>query len=223
VIRVLVVDDQDLVRDGIRAVLEPCPDLVVVGEAGDGAAALRMAAELAPDVVLLDIRMPGMDGLEATGRLLALPRPPRVLVVTTFDLDEYVVQALRSGASGFLLKDVQRDRLVDAVRAVAAGETLLAPSVTRRLVEAYVARPRARRTPSPLAVLSPRERDVLRLVSQGNSNAEIAATLYLGETTVKSYVSSALMKLGLRDRVHAVIFAYESGLIDELVGEAQPR
>lgn len=213
-IRVLVVDDQDLVRDGIRAVVEACPDMTVVGEAREGAEALRLAADLTPDVVLLDIRMPGMDGLDATRHLARLHRPPRVLVLTTFDLDEYVFHALRNGASGFLLKDVHRDRLAEAVRAVAAGETLLAPTVTRRLIEHYVTDVAPGPAPIALTTLSPRERDVLRLISRGQSNAEIATALFLGETTVKSYVSNLLNKLGLRDRVHAVIYAYESGFTE---------
>ena len=211
--RVLVVDDQELVRDGIRAVLDAAPGMTVVGEAGEGHEALRKAAQLRPDVVLLDIRMPGMDGLEATRHLAGLRDPPKVLVLTTFDVDEYVYAALRDGASGFLLKDVPGDRLVEAVRAVAAGETLLAPTVTRRLVEHYVREAPAGPPPASLNRLSPRERDVLRLMAKGQSNAEIAAALFLGETTVKSYASSLLMKLGLRDRVHAVIYAYESGFV----------
>ena len=210
-IRVLVVDDQDLVRDGIRAVVEACPDMTTVGEAREGGEALHLAAELTPDVVLLDIRMPGMDGLEATKLLIGLDRPPRVVILTTFDLDEYVFHALRNGASAFLLKDVHRDRLAEAIRAVAAGESLLAPTVTRRLIERYVKDVPAGPAPPALTTLTPRERDVLRLISRGQSNAEIAATLFLGETTVKSYVSNLLNKLGLRDRVHAVIYAYESG------------
>lgn len=210
-IRTLIVDDQDLVRDGIRAVLEATPDIAVVGEARDGAEAVRLARSLGPQVVLLDIRMPGMDGLEATEHLVALDDPPRVLVLTTFDLDEYVFRALRAGASGFLLKDVHRDRLVDAVRAVAAGESLLASAVTRRLIEHYVATAPPSPAASALRLLTPREAEVLRLIARGQSNAEIAATLFLGESTVKSYVSNLLAKLGLRDRVHAVVFAYESG------------
>jgi DNA-binding NarL/FixJ family response regulator len=211
VIRTLIVDDQDLVRDGIRAVLEAAPDIEVVGEARDGAEAVRLACSLGPELVLLDIRMPGMDGLEATEHLVALDDPPRVLVLTTFDLDEYVFRALRAGASAFLLKDVHRDRLVDAVRAVAAGESLLAPAVTRRLIEHYVATVPSPSASSALPMLTPREGEVLRLIAHGQSNAEIAATLFLGESTVKSYVSNLLTKLGLRDRVQAVVFAYETG------------
>jgi DNA-binding NarL/FixJ family response regulator len=170
-----------------------------------------MARSVRPEVVLLDIRMPGMDGLEATEHLVALDDPPRVLVLTTFDQDEYVFRALRAGASGFLLKDVHRDRLVGAVLAVAAGESLLAPSVTRRLIEYYVTTAPDAPALSTLRLLTPREAEVLRLIARGQSNAEIAAMLFLGESTVKSYVSNLLSKLGLRDRVHAVVFAYETG------------
>jgi DNA-binding NarL/FixJ family response regulator len=222
-IRALIVDDQDLVRDGIRAVLEAAPDIAVVGEAGDGAEAVRLARSLRPELVLLDIRMPGMDGLEATEHLIALDDPPRVLVLTTFDQDEYVFRALRAGASGFLLKDVHRDQLVDAIRAVAAGECLLAPSVTRQLIEYYVATAPSRAAQSALRMLTPREADVLQLIARGQSNAEIAATLFLGESTVKSYVSNLLSKLGLRDRVHAVVFAYESGFARRGGGQPAPR
>lgn len=210
-IRTLIVDDQELVRDGIGAVLEAASGITVVGEAEDGAEAVRMARSLRPELVLLDIRMPGMDGLQATEHLVALDDPPRVLVLTTFDLDEYVFRALRAGASAFLLKDVHRDRLIDAVHAVAAGESLLAPSVTRRLIEHYVATGPARPAHPGLSMLTPREAEVLKLIAGGQSNAEIAETLFLGESTIKSYVSNLLSKLGLRDRVHAVVFAYETG------------
>jgi DNA-binding NarL/FixJ family response regulator len=219
-IRTLIVDDQDLVRDGIRAVLEAAPGITVVGEAADGAEAVRLARSLHPEVVLLDIRMPGTDGLQATEQLVTLDDPPRVLILTTFDLDEYVFRALRAGASAFLLKDVHRDRLVAAVRAVATGESLLAPSVTRRLVEYYVATGPSRPTHPALSMLTPREAQVLRLIATGQSNAEIAETLFLGESTVKSYVGNLLGKLGLRDRVHAVVFAYETGFARR--GTSQP-
>ena len=209
--KILIVDDESLARERLVALLRDCGNAEIAGEAGDGRAALEAAARLYPDVVLLDIRMPGMDGLEATKLLIGLDRPPRVVILTTFDLDEYVFHALRNGASAFLLKDVHRDRLAEAIRAVAAGESLLAPTVTRRLIERYVNDVPAGPAPPALTTLTPRERDVLRLISRGQSNAEIAATLFLGETTVKSYVSNLLNKLGLRDRVHAVIYAYESG------------
>jgi DNA-binding NarL/FixJ family response regulator len=220
VIRTLIVDDQELVRDGIRAVLEAASGITVVGEAADGAEAVRLARSLRPELVLLDIRMPGMDGLQATEHLVALDDPPRVLVLTTFDLDEYVFRALRAGASAFLLKDVHRDRLIDAVHAVAAGESLLAPSVTRRLIQYYVATGPARPSHPGLSMLTPREAEVLKLIAGGQSNAEIAETLFLGESTVKSYVSNLLSKLGLRDRVHAVVFAYETGFARK--GSSQP-
>ena len=222
-IRVLVVDDQPLVRAGLGVILDAQPDLAVVGEAGDGLAAVDAAARLHPDVVLMDVRMPVLDGLEATRRILAGPGGCRVMILTTFDTDEYVFEALRAGASGFLLKDAPREELVNAVRVVAAGEALLAPSVTRRLIGEF-----ARRRPPPgagqsvqatqagpgaLASLTPREREVVELLARGMSNAEMAATLYVGEATVKSHVAHVLMKLGIRDRVQAVIFAYENGLV----------
>jgi DNA-binding NarL/FixJ family response regulator len=222
-IRTLIVDDQDLIRDGLRAVLEAASGFAVVGEAADGAEAVRLARSLRPEVVLLDIRMPGMDGLEATAQLVALDDPSRILVLTTFDLDEYVFRALRAGASGFLLKDVHRDRLVEAVHAVAAGESLLAPSVTRRLIESYVATAPGRPTHSALRMLTPREAEILQLIARGQSNAEIAATMFLGESLVKSYVSNLLTKIGLRDRVHAVVFVYETGFTTRGGSQPPPR
>lgn len=215
VIRVLVVDDQALVRGGFRLILDLQPDMEVVGEARDGREALAMARELRPDVVLMDVRMPGMDGLEATRQLLSVGEGPRVLMLTTFDLDEYVYEALRAGASGFLLKDVRPEQLTDAVRVVADGETLLAPAITQRLVQVYVKRPRPGATrPDGLETLTERELAVLRLLARGRSNAEIAATLYLSETTVKTHVTHVFGKLGLRDRAQAVVVAYESGLVE---------
>jgi DNA-binding NarL/FixJ family response regulator len=215
-VRVLIVDDQAVVRAGFRTILSAEPDLAVVGEAGDGREAIRAAASLSPDVVLMDVRMPGMDGLEATRQLNspAFLHPPRVLVLTTFDLDEYVFAALRAGACGFLLKDALPDEIVAAVRAVAAGDGLLAPAVTRRLIEEFVracpASPRAR---AELDRLTPREAEVLELAATGLSNAEIADVLVLGESTVKTHMNSVLRKLRLRDRVQATIFAYDAGLV----------
>jgi DNA-binding NarL/FixJ family response regulator len=213
-IRVVVADDQALVRGGFRLILQTQPDIEVVGEAADGREAVAQAREQRPDVVLMDIRMPGMDGLEATRRLMTTQNPPRVLMLTTFDLDEYVYDALRAGASGFLLKDVRPEQLADAVRAVATGDTLLAPAITRRLVEQYLRRPPpGARTPLGLGELTDRELDVLRLVARGRSNQQIAATLFLGESTVKTHLTHLFAKLGLRDRAQAVVLAYESGLI----------
>ena len=214
-IRVLVADDQPVVRAGFQTILEAQPDIVVVGEAADGREAVERARRTKPDVVLMDVRMPNLDGLQAT-RLLAgpdVPDPVRVLVLTTFDLDDYVYEALRAGASGFLLKDVRRDELVSAVRVVAAGDALLAPSVTRRLIREFARRPAPNASQTVMQSLTPRERDVFDLVARGLSNAEIAARLYLGEATVKSHVTHILIKLGLRDRIQAVIHAYETGLI----------
>jgi DNA-binding NarL/FixJ family response regulator len=214
-LRVLIADDQDLFRGGFGMILEAQSDLTVVGEAPDGAAAVALAAELRPDVVLMDIRMPGMGGVEATERICATTSA-KVLVLTMFDLDEYVYDALRAGASGFLLKDIRRDELVQAVRVVAAGDCLLAPSVTRRLVEGLVRRPThpvSLRLATRLKELTGREAETLRLLARGLSNAEIAAGLVVSEHTVKTHVSSILTKLDLRDRVQAVVFAYESGLV----------
>jgi DNA-binding NarL/FixJ family response regulator len=214
-IRVLLVDDQPLLRTGFRLILQSEPDIEVVGEAADGEVALAQVRALRPDVVLMDIRMPRMDGVEATRRLRELGSPPQVLVLTTFDLDEYVVESLRAGASGFLLKDVPADDLVDAVRVVHRGDAVVAPQVTRRLLDRFARHlPAATTTtPSPLPQLTEREHQVLLLVARGLSNAEIAAALVLSETTVKTHVSNVLMKLGLRDRVQAVVLAYERGLV----------
>ena len=214
-IKVLIADDQALVRTGFRKILESEPDLEVIGEAADGGEAVEAALLLRPDVVLMDIRMPRLDGLEATRRLAG---KTRVLVLTTFDVNEYVYEALRAGASGFLLKDAPADQLVTAIRVVAAGEALLAPSITRRLIEEFARRPPSNVRPAELEVLSPRELDVLRLVARGLSNAEIASELYVGDATVKTHVSRILQKLNLRDRVQAVVLAYESGLLQP--GEA---
>jgi DNA-binding NarL/FixJ family response regulator len=224
-IRVLVVDDQELVRSGFCVILDAAEGITVVGEAANGEAAVSQVAAHGPDVVLMDIRMPGMDGLEATrlitsGAPAARPAgsgpatPPKVVMLTTFDLDEYVYEALRAGASGFLLKDSPRHDLIAAVRAAAAGDALLAPSVTRRLIEAFARRPpEASPSPSQLASLTARERDVLLLLARGRSNAEIAAVLFVSEATVKTHVGNLLAKLGLRDRVQAVILAYETGIV----------
>ena len=214
-IRLLIVDDQELVRTGFRLFLETQDDLEVVGEAGDGEEAIELAHDLRPDVILMDIRMPRVDGVEATARLTASGlTPPRVLVLTTFDLDEYVFGALRAGAAGFLLKDAPRERLVEAIRVVHAGEALLSPSITRRLVEDFAARTDPLEPSATLLEeLTPREREVLVLVARGLSNGEIAKRLVVTEATVKSHVGSLLMKLGLRDRVQAVVFAYEHGIV----------
>jgi DNA-binding NarL/FixJ family response regulator len=209
VITVVVADDHEVVRTGYAALLDTQPDFVVAGTATDGAEAVRLCREHRPDVVLMDVRMPGMDGIEATRQLAD---GPRVLILTTFDLDEYVYDALRAGASGFLLKDVTAERLFDAVRVIAAGEALLAPTVTRRLIGEF-ARQRPQPRPPDLAALTPRETDVLRLVSEGLSNTEIAQRLVVTEETVKTHVSRMLGKLGLRDRTQAVVAAYESGLV----------
>ena len=213
-IRVVVADDQELVRAGFCVILDTADGIAVVGEAATGAEAVAQVAVLRPDVVLMDVRMPEMDGLEATRVITANQPAPKVVMLTTFDLDDYVYAALRAGASGFLLKDSPRADLIAAVRAAAAGDALLAPSVTRRLIEAFARRP-AETSPSPsqLASVTARERDVLMLMARGRSNAEIAAALVVSEATVKTHVGSLLAKLGLRDRVQAVILAYETGLI----------
>ena len=216
VVQIIVADDQRVVRAGFAALLGTQPDFTVVGTACDGTEAVRLCRELRPDVVLMDVRMPGMDGIEATRKLANLAHDgPRILILTTFDLDEYVYDALRAGASGFLLKDVTAERLFDAVRVVAAGDALLAPAITRRLISEF-----ARLQPQPaipsretLAALTPRERQVLRLVAAGLSNQEIAAQLIVTAETVKTHVSRVLSKLGLRDRTQAVVAAYESGLV----------
>jgi DNA-binding NarL/FixJ family response regulator len=212
-IRVLVVDDQALVRSGFRLVLEASPDLEVVGEAADGAQAVAMTQQLAPDVVLMDLRMPVMDGIAATRQICAQTTRSRVLVLTTFDLDEHVYDALKAGAGGFLLKDVRPDALVAAVRTIAAGETLLAPALTRRLVETFVQRGRPGSSHAGLAQLTSRERDVLEQVARGLSNAEIAAALWISEATVKTHLNHLLAKTGLRDRAQIVVLAYESGTV----------
>jgi DNA-binding NarL/FixJ family response regulator len=214
VIRVLVVDDQEMVREGFSALLDAQEDIEVVGSAGDGVAAVAAVRRLLPDVVLMDIRMPQMDGLEATRLLAAEPHPVKVLVLTTFDLDDYVYEALRAGASGFLLKHAPARELVDAVRVVARGEALLAPSITKRLIEDFVkSQPAQGVRPRELVSLTERETEVLRLIAQGLSNVEIAGHLFVAEQTVKTHVGRVLMKLGLRDRAQAVIAAYESGLV----------
>ena len=215
-IRVLVADDQEIVRAGYTALLNTQPDITVVGSAANGADAVRLCREQQPDVVLMDVRMPTMDGVEATRQLAAEHRGagPRVLVLTTFDLDQYVYDALNAGASGFLLKDVTAERLFDAVRVIAAGEALLAPTVTRRLIGEFARlRPRLPQQPNLLGMLTPRETEVLRLVAEGLSNLEIAERLVVSDETIKTHVSRILAKLGLRDRAQAVVAAYETGLV----------
>jgi DNA-binding NarL/FixJ family response regulator len=211
---VLIVDDQPLQRMGFRMLLESSPETSVVGEAAHGAEAVRLTAELRPDVVLMDIRMPGMDGIEATRRIVAAGDRSRVLVLTTFDLDEYAYGALRAGASGFLLKDARPDELLSGIRAVAAGDAVVAPAMTRRLLDAFTSGVPSREpdTDPRIALLSHREREVLEAVAQGLTNSEIATRLVLSESTVKTHVSRVLSKLGARDRVHAVIIAYDAGL-----------
>jgi DNA-binding NarL/FixJ family response regulator len=214
-IHVLVVDDDELTRTGLRLIIESDPDLRVVGEAADGQEAIHLARALRPDVVLMDIRMPGVDGMQATRTIVErADEGPRVLILTTFELDEYVFGALREGASGFLLKRSSPEALIEGIKVVAAGDGLLSPSVTRRLIEEFARRP----SPSsalvaPLDVLTPREREVLSLVGAGLSNREMAARLYISEATVKTHIKRILMKLGLRDRVQAVVLAYQAGLI----------
>lgn len=219
-IRVLLADDQPLVRAGLRTILQAEPGIEVAGEACDGAEAVRLAAELAPDVVLIDIRMPGTDGIGATREIVrdraevsATPAgTPRVIILTTFDLDEYIYEALQAGAAGFLVKDIADDELASGIRAVMRGDTLLAPSVTRRLIESYTARrPTARPVPGADA-LTAREAEVWRLMARGLSNSEIAGELFVGEATVKTHVSRVMAKVGARDRVQAVVLAYESGI-----------
>jgi DNA-binding NarL/FixJ family response regulator len=214
VIDVLLADDEAMVRDGFRMILETQPDIRVVGEAADGVEAVALAHEHEPDIVLMDVRMPKLDGLEATRRLLETERAVRVLVLTTFDSDEYVYQALKAGASGFLLKSAPRDQLIAAVRVVAGGEQLLAPAVTRRLIEDFLGRPAPGSSrPAALDALSERELDVLKLIAAGESNDGIARSLFISEATVKTHVGRIFGKLDLRDRAQAVVVAYESGLI----------
>jgi DNA-binding NarL/FixJ family response regulator len=214
-IRVLLADDQELVRTGFRMIIDGRDDLSVVGEASDGREAVSLARSVAPDVVLMDVRMPVMDGIAATRELVDSGHPARIVMLTTFDLDEHVYAALRAGASGFMLKDIRAAELVEAVRLIARGEALLAPSVTRRLLDRFVdALPSGDASPPPvLDELTPRELEVLRLVAEAKSNAEIAARLVLTEATVKSHISAILRKLDLRDRVQAVVVAYDAGLV----------
>jgi DNA-binding NarL/FixJ family response regulator len=213
-IRVLIADDQALVRGGFRLILEAQKDIEVVGEADDGRVALALARELEPDVVLMDIRMPELDGLEATRRLVADGASPRVLMLTTFGEDEYVYEAMKAGASGFLLKDVRPEQLAEAVRVVAAGDSLLAPAITQRLIAEFVRRPPpGSGAPTELSELTERELEVLKLIARGLSNGEIASALFVSEATVKTHVTHVLTKLKLRDRVQAVVLAYESGLV----------
>ena len=213
-IRVLLCDDQALVRSGFRLILESREDIEVVGEVEDGREAIELTRRVDPDVILMDVRMPNVDGVEATRRLVAGGSRARIIILTTFDLDEYVYEAIRAGASGFLLKDVQPAQLVDAIRVVAAGEALLAPSVTRRLLDRFAhTLPGEEKPPPELTSLTERELEVLKLLAGGLSNAELAERLFLSETTVKSHISSVLRKLGLRDRVQAVVLAYEAGLV----------
>jgi DNA-binding NarL/FixJ family response regulator len=214
-IRILLVDDQALIRAGFRMILDAEEDMEVVGECSDGTQAVDSAGRLSPDVVLMDIRMPEMDGIEATRRIAAREGEagPRVLMLTTFDLDEYVYDALRAGASGFLLKDVPAQELVSGIRVVAQGDALLAPSVTKRLIHEFSRGAVAQSAPAELEELTPRELEVFQLIARGLSNAEIAAELVVSETTVKTHVARVLMKLGVRDRVQAVVLAYESGVV----------
>jgi DNA-binding NarL/FixJ family response regulator len=214
-IGILIADDQALVRAGFRMILEAEQDLRVVAEASDGSEAVEATRRARPDIVLMDIRMPKLDGLEATRRIMAATdRPPRVLMLTTFDLDEYVFDALHAGASGFLLKDVPPEQLVAGIRVVADGDSLLSPTVTRRLIESFVRdHPRAANPPAELEELTPREREILELVARGLSNAEIADSLVVSATTVKTHVARVLAKLGVRDRVQAVVLAYEAGVV----------
>ena len=214
-IRVLVADDEALVRGGISMILEAQPDMEVVAEAADGAEAIRLCREVAPDVALLDVRMPGLTGIDATRQIVAQPGSPvRVLILTTFDDDEYLYETMKAGASGFLLKSLPPEQLAHAVRAVAAGDCLLAPAITRRLIERFVRRPAPGvKVPPELGDLTERELEVLRLIARGCSNSEIASSLFLSEGTVKTHVNRVFRKLQLRDRVHAVLFAYETGLV----------
>ena len=215
-VRVVIADDQQLIRTGFRMILAAEPDIEIVGEAATGTEAVTLNRDLRPDVMLMDIRMPELDGIEATRRILAQNHEPKasVLILTTFDLDEYVYDALRAGASGFLLKDVPAPQLAAAIRTVGAGDALLAPSITRRLIEEFAAPRTPSITPPGLSELTPRELEVFRLVATGMSNGEIATHLIVGETTVKTHVTRVLMKLGVRDRVQAVVLAYEAGIVN---------
>jgi DNA-binding NarL/FixJ family response regulator len=221
VISVLIADDQQLVREGLRMMLDAEPDIEVVGEAGTGSETIALARQLDPDVILMDVRMPELDGIETTARLTRSASRSRILMLTTFDLDEYVFQAMRAGASGFLLKDARRDQLAGAIRTVHAGEAMLAPVITRRLIDDFC---RHRPDPDPrvLDVLSGRELDVVRQLAAGRSNAEIAQQMWLGEATVKSHITRILSKLQLRDRVQIVVLAYESGLVQRGVAPPDP-
>ncbi|MFD2469897.1 response regulator [Amycolatopsis silviterrae] len=212
-VRVLLADDQPLIRSGLRVLIADHDDLLVVGEAGTGAEAVELSRETRPDVVVMDIRMPGMDGIEATRRLTASAEPPRVLVLTTFDEDDYVYGALRAGASGFLVKDMALEEILSAIRVVAAGDALLAPSVTRRLIAHFALRPEPARPHRPSDGITGREREVLTLVGSGKTNHEIAAELFISAATAKAHVARLFTKLDARDRVHLVIIAYEMGLV----------
>ena len=212
-IRIVIADDQELVRTGFRVILSAEPDMDVVGEARDGRDAIDKVAVLRPDVVVMDIRMPNLDGIEATRRITAVSGGSRVLILTTFDLDEYVYEALRAGAGGFLLKDAGADELLHAVRVVAAGDALLSPTITRRLIQDFTSRPPLRPQPAALSELTPRELEVLRFVAAGRSNTDIARELIVGEATVKTHVARIFSKLDLHDRAQAVILAYETGLV----------
>jgi DNA-binding NarL/FixJ family response regulator len=219
VITTFIADDQAMVRQGFGALLAAQPDISVVGDAANGRDAVRLVSSLAPDVVLMDVRMPELNGLDATREILARDTATKVLMLTTFDIDDYVYAALRAGASGFLLKDAPADELVRAVRVVAAGDALLAPSITRRMIADLVSRHAApRRSPDELARLTPRETEVLELIARGMSNAEIAASLFVSEETVKTHVGKVFSKLGLRDRAQAVVLAYETGLVSPFAG-----
>ncbi|GAB2953020.1 response regulator transcription factor [Micromonospora polyrhachis] len=211
-IRVVLTDDQPLVRAGLRVLLADTPDIDVVGEAGTGAEAVRLVTDVRPDVVVMDIRMPGMDGIEAT-RIITAGASPRVLILTTFDDDEYVYAALRAGASGFLVKDMALEEILGAIRVVAAGDALIAPSVTRRLIEEFAGRPEPARNPRAIEGITDREREVLTLVGRGLSNSEIAAELFISMATAKAHVARLFTKLDARDRVQLVIIAYDSGLV----------
>lgn len=223
-IRVVVVDDEALVRDGLRAIAELADGIEVVGEAGNGAEAVRVVGQLRPAVVLMDIQMPGMDGVEATRRVVALPDAPRVIVLTTFDRNEYVYEAMRAGASAFLLKDLRRGQLTSAIRSVVDGETLVAPTITRRLIETYCqGPPQTDGRPAALAALTDRELEVMTRVAEGATNAEIAAALFLAEATVKTHIARILTKLRLRDRVQIVVLSYECGLVRAGTQTRDPR